>query len=79
MMRTIRMTRLALLLLALSMWGGEVGAQQLHKIAGFEYGNMKSPTGREWESPTQLSYNKEQPRAYFFSFKSHEGARAYLP
>lgn len=79
MMRTIRMTRLALLLLALSMWGGEVGAQQLHKIAGFEYGNMKSPTGREWESPTQLSYNKEQPRAYFFNFKSHEGARGYLP
>ena len=33
-------------------------------LEGFEYGNASSPTGKEWQSPEQLSYNKLQPVSY---------------
>lgn len=48
-------------------------------LDGFAYGSDTQPTGKEWESPEQLSYNKEQPRAYFFSFDNVEDARKVLP
>lgn len=76
------MIRTSMLLSALLLWlccplAGE--AQQLHQLAGFEYGTVTAPNGSEWESPTRLSLNKEQPSAFFFNFKSHEAAREYLP
>lgn len=46
---------------------------------GFAYGSQASPTGKEWESPQQLSLNKEQPHAWFFSFADVESARRVLP
>ena len=30
-------------------------------LAGFAYGEVEAPVGNEWESPQQLSLNKEQP------------------
>lgn len=48
-------------------------------LKGFDYGNAGAPVGNEWESPELLAYNKQQPRAYFFSFASVENARKVLP
>ncbi|CAM3802330.1 sugar-binding domain-containing protein [Sphingobacterium prati] len=48
-------------------------------IAGFQYENMLSPKGNEWESPQLLSLNKELPHASFFSFSNVETARKVLP
>ena len=39
-------------------------------LAGFAYGDVAAPAGNEWESPQQLSLNKEQPKAWFFNFAS---------
>ncbi|MHC8950527.1 glycoside hydrolase family 2 TIM barrel-domain containing protein [Sphingobacterium hungaricum] len=49
------------------------------KIEGFAYGKSSAPTGKEWESPEQLSLNKELPHAYHFSFANPEQARKVLP
>ena len=54
-------------------------AAQSPALEGFLYGNQAAPTGKEWESVEQLSLNKEQPHAYFFSFESVESARKFLP
>ena len=54
-------------------------AAQSPALEGFLYGNQAAPTGKEWESVEELSLNKEQPHAYFFSFESVESARKYLP
>ena len=48
-------------------------------LRGFEYGNASSPDGTEWNNPERLAYNKEQPRAWFFSFQNLESARKVLP
>ena len=48
-------------------------------LAGFAYGEVEAPVGNEWESPQQLSLNKEQPKAWFFNFASVESARKVLP
>lgn len=48
-------------------------------LKGFAYSAEKAPVGDEWESPEKLSLNKEQPRAYFFSFQDKESARKVLP
>ena len=48
-------------------------------LEGFSYGEMTAPTGNEWESPDSLALNKEQPRAYFFSFQDVASARKILP
>ena len=48
-------------------------------LKGFAYGSIEAPTGKEWESPEQLSLNKEQPRAWFFTFQDVENARKVLP
>lgn len=48
-------------------------------LKGFNYATSNTPTGKEWESPENLALNKEQPRAYFFSFQDAESARKVLP
>ena len=48
-------------------------------LKGFHYGKEKAPVGNEWESPENLALNKEQPKAYFFSFKNVDNARKVLP
>lgn len=48
-------------------------------LKGYFYGQMAAPTGWEWQSPDSLAYNKEQPRAWFFSFQDKESARKVLP
>lgn len=49
------------------------------QIGGYAYGNASAATGKEWESPEQLSLNKELPHAYHFSFANREQARKVLP
>ncbi len=48
-------------------------------LAGFAYGNPAAPTGDEWQSPENLSLNKEYPRPYFFSFNNEKQATRVLP
>lgn len=59
-------------------------------LKGFAYGEFDTPRGYsyekgqkaglvEWESPEELSLNKEQPKAWFFNFKNEESARKVLP
>lgn len=48
-------------------------------LKGFGYASTEAPSGKEWESPGDLALNKEQPRAYFFSFQDVESARKVLP
>ncbi|WP_447640240.1 MULTISPECIES: glycoside hydrolase family 2 TIM barrel-domain containing protein [Chitinophagaceae] len=48
-------------------------------LEGFQYGTQSAPSGNEWESPENLSFNKEQPHAYFFAFQNVEAARKLLP
>ncbi|MBR2301968.1 MAG: beta-galactosidase, partial [Bacteroidaceae bacterium] len=43
------------------------------------YGNVEAPDGNEWENPTRLSLNKEQPKGWFFTFANVENARKVLP
>lgn len=57
-----------------------ISATAQHKtLAGFAYGNLAAPTGDEWQSPENLSLNKEYPRAYFFSFNNEKQATQVLP
>lgn len=49
------------------------------QLKGFSYQTQSSPTGKEWESPENLSLNKEQPQAYFFPFADVQSARKVLP
>lgn len=51
----------------------------LAQLEGFTYGDKSAPTGNEWESPSYIAHNKEQPRATFYSFKNVESARKVLP
>lgn len=48
-------------------------------LQGYAYGDVAAPDGSEWENCEALSLNKEQPRAYFFSFRNVESARKVLP
>lgn len=73
------MKRLTLSLLALFCVPLIGQAQILHPIDGYEYGTTPAPDGSEWESPERLGLNREQPAAYFFSYKSVDAARRYLP
>ena len=66
------MTLLAAMLSA-PMWA------QITPLGGFYYGQMPAPTGWEWQCPDSLAYNKQQPHAWFFSFKDVEQARKVLP
>lgn len=44
-------------------------------LKGYQYAAEQAPKGNEWESPENLALNKEQPRAWFFSFQDQESAR----
>lgn len=55
------------------------GYSQKQLLEGFFYGDVDAPTGGEWQDPLSLALNKEQPRAYFFSFSDMESARKVLP
>lgn len=57
----------------------QANAQIGDPVPGFRYGVETVPTGKEWESPQDLALNKEQPHAYFFSFKDVHDARKVLP
>ena len=48
-------------------------------LAGFNFGHENAPKGTEWQSPEELSLNKELPHAWFFSFEDIESARRVLP
>ena len=48
-------------------------------MSGFSFGHKDAPKGDEWQSPGQLSLNKEFPHAWFFSFQDVESARKVLP
>ena len=48
-------------------------------LKGYQYAAEQAPKGNEWESPENLALNKEQPRAWFFSFQDQESARKVLP
>ncbi len=48
-------------------------------LKGFYYSQATNPTGDEWQAPENLALNKEQPRAWFFSFQDVESARKVLP
>lgn len=48
-------------------------------LDGFSFGEVAAPTGKEWESPMELSLNKELPHAYHFSFNEITSARKVLP
>ena len=49
-------------------------------LEGFEYNPTPAgPDGTEWQSPGRLSLNKEQPRAWMFSFATQEEALKVLP
>ena len=49
-------------------------------LEGFEYSTAPAaPDGREWQSPGRLALNKEQPRAWMFSFANEQEALKVLP
>ena len=52
---------------------------QIAPLGGYYYGQMQTPSGWEWQSPDSVAYNKQQPHAWFFSFKNVEQARRVLP
>lgn len=55
-------------------------AQSTTMLEGFDYStSATAPTGKEWQSPDQLALNKEQPRAWMFSFATQEEALRVLP
>lgn len=58
------------------------GQQKLpffRQIDGFKFAEEAHPSGKEWESPGELSLNKEIPHAYLFSFSDVSSARKVLP
>ncbi len=57
-----------------------VATAQTAPLAGFEYNAMPTaPDGKEWQSPERLALNKEQPRAWMFSFANEQEALKVLP
>ena len=48
-------------------------------LPGFSSGKAAQPEGTEWNNPENLALNKENPRAYFFSFADAASARRVLP
>lgn len=65
------------LLLMSCLLAGSVEAAD--RLGGFFYQSQGAPTGWEWQSPDSLACNKEQPHAWFFSFRSVDEARHVLP
>ena len=53
---------------------------QENALEGFAYSTTQTaPTGHEWQSPGELALNKEQPRAWMFSFANTQEALRVLP
>ena len=48
-------------------------------LGGYFYNQQVAPTGWEWQSPDSVAVNKQQPHAWFFSFRNIEEARKVLP
>lgn len=48
-------------------------------LEGYFYNQQAAPTGWEWQSPDSVAVNKQQPHAWFFSFRNVEEARKVLP
>lgn len=48
-------------------------------LGGYFYNLQAAPTGWEWQSPDSIAVNKQQPHAWFFSFRNIEEARKVLP
>ena len=48
-------------------------------LGGYFYNQQVAPTGWEWQSPDSVAVNKQQPHAWFFSFRNVEEARKVLP
>ncbi len=48
-------------------------------LDGYFYQPQAAPTGWEWQSPDSVAYNKQQPHAWFFSFRTIDEARKVLP
>lgn len=48
-------------------------------LGGYFYNQQVAPTGWEWQSPDSVAVNKQQPHAWFFSFRNIEKARKVLP
>ena len=53
-------------------WAGDV-------LGGYFYQQQAAPTGWEWQSPDSVAVNKQQPHAWFFSFRNIDEARKVLP
>jgi len=70
------MKKISLIMMACLM-AGSAGAAD--RLGGYFYQPQTAPTGWEWQSPDSLAYNKEQPHAWFFSFRTVEEARKVLP
>ena len=66
-------TRMTLLLFAFAL------VAKADNLQGFLYGEKGAPDGTEWQNPELLSLNKEQPRAYLFSFANTHEALKVLP
>ena len=48
-------------------------------LGGYFYQQQAAPTGWEWQSPDSVAVNKQQPHAWFFSFRNIDEARKVLP
>lgn len=48
-------------------------------LGGYFYQQQEAPTGWEWQSPDSVAVNKQQPHAWFFSFRNIDEARMVLP
>ena len=53
-------------------WAGDI-------LGGYFYQQQTVPTGWEWQSPDSVAVNKQQPHAWFFSFRNIDEARKVLP
>lgn len=53
-------------------WAGDV-------LGGYFYQQQTAPTGWEWQSSDSVAVNKQQPHAWFFSFRNIDEARKVLP
>ena len=63
-------------LMCCAMWA----TAQESTLKGFEYDpTPNAPDGTEWQSPERLSLNKEQPRAWLFSYATQQEALRVLP
>ena len=68
-----------MLYIALLLCSATMASGQRFQLSGYEYGEREAPDGTEWNDPSRLALNKEQPKAWFFSFQDRESALRVLP